>query len=106
MDRRQLLDEGDLWIGFVRTDPGMAGGWHYHGDRDTYIFTLSGRLVVEFGPGGSEEIVLARGDFGYVPPRTVHREVTGPDGPVEAFVVRIGSGPQNVNVEGPDPHVP
>jgi hypothetical protein len=28
MDRRQLLDEADRWIGWVGTTPGMAGGWH------------------------------------------------------------------------------
>ena len=32
----------------------------------------------------------------------VHRETTTPEGPAEAFLVRVGSGPQNVNVDGPD----
>ena len=35
MDRRQLVDVGDRWVGWVRTTPGMAGGWHHQGDRDT-----------------------------------------------------------------------
>jgi uncharacterized RmlC-like cupin family protein len=103
MDRRQLLDERDRWIGWVQTTPGVAGGWHYHGDRDTYVFMLRGSLRVEFGPGGSESITLRAGDFAFVPPRTVHREITGNDEPGEAFVVRIGAGPQNVNVDAPDP---
>jgi hypothetical protein len=33
MDRRQLVDEGDRWIGWVQTTPDLAGGWHHHGDR-------------------------------------------------------------------------
>jgi uncharacterized RmlC-like cupin family protein len=103
MDRRQLIDEGDRWIGWVRTTPGVSGGWHYHGDRDTYVFIVSGSLTVDFGPGGRDSVTMARGDFGFVPPRTVHRETTAAAEGAEAFVVRIGSGPQNVNVDGPDP---
>jgi uncharacterized RmlC-like cupin family protein len=103
MDRRQLIDEGDRWIGWVKTTPGMSGGWHYHGDRDTYIFMTTGALTVDFGPGGRESVTMSAGDFGFVPPRTVHRETTAAAEGAEAFVVRIGSGPQNVNVDGPDP---
>ena len=102
MDRRQLVDQGDRWIGWVKTTPGIAGGWHYHGDRDTYIFMTSGSLTIGFGPGGGESITMAAGDFG-VPPRTVHRETTAAGEEAEAFVIRIRSGPQNVNVDGPDP---
>lgn len=103
MDRRQLVHEGDRWIGWVKTTPAMAGGWHHHGDRDTYIFMTSGALTVDFGPAGRERITMSAGDFGYVPPRTVHRETTAAGEGAEAFIVRIGSGPQNVNVDGPDP---
>lgn len=105
MERRQLLEHGDLWIGWVCTDPGVASGWHHHGDRDTYIFMTAGSITIEFGPGGRTSITPSAGELGYVPPNTVHREVTGSDGPGIAFVVRIGSGPQNVNVDGPDPDV-
>jgi hypothetical protein len=36
------------------------------------------------------------------PARMVHRETTG-DEPAEVFLVRVGTGPQTVNVDGPDP---
>lgn len=103
MDRRQLLDEQDRWIGWVRTVAGLAGGWHHHGDRDTYVFMTRGSLAVEFGPGGGERVTLSAGDMGFVPPQAVHREITSDDGPAEAFVIRLGTGPQNVNVDAPDP---
>jgi hypothetical protein len=32
----------------------------------------------------------------------VHRETTGPGEGATAFLVRLGTGPQNVNVDGPD----
>jgi uncharacterized RmlC-like cupin family protein len=42
------------------------------------------------------------GDFIFNPARVVHREITAPEEPAEFFVVRVGTGPQNVNVDGPD----
>jgi uncharacterized RmlC-like cupin family protein len=103
MERRQLSDEEDRWVGWVQTTPATAGGWHNHGDRDTYVFMTRGAIAVEFGPGGTQSITMSAGDFGFIPPRTVHREITGEGEPAEAFIVRIGTGPQNVNVDGPDP---
>jgi uncharacterized RmlC-like cupin family protein len=103
MDRRQLLDDGDRWIGWVRTDAGVAGGWHHHGDRDSYVYVISGSIDIEFGSGGRERVTAGPGDVVVNPREVVHREVTGPDGPAELFVVRVGPGPLTVNVDGPDP---
>ena len=103
MDRRQIMEHANSWVGLVRTDAGLAGGWHHHGDRDSYIYVLSGGVRIEYGPDGSEHVTAAVGDFIFNPARMVHREITAPDEPAEFFVVRVGSGPQNVNVEGPDP---
>lgn len=103
MDRRQLLEHGDRWLGWVRTDAGLAGGWHHHGDRDSYVYILRGAVRIEFGPGGRDQVTAEAGDLVFNPARLVHREVTEADEPAELFVVRIGSGPLNVNVEGPDP---
>ena len=106
MDRRQLGDHGGGWVGWVRTDPGLAGGWHHHGERDSYIYVLRGTVTIEFGPAGREHVTAAAGDFIFTPATVVHREITAADGPAEFFVVRVGAGPQNVNVEGPDPDEP
>ena len=102
MDRRQLIDRDGAWAGWLRTEPQLAGGWHHHGDRDSYIFVARGTIAIEFGPGGRERVEAGAGDFVYNPARMIHREVTG-DEPVEAFVLRVGEGPLNVNVDGPDP---
>jgi uncharacterized RmlC-like cupin family protein len=103
MDRRQLSDEAGRWIGWVRTEAGVAGGWHHHGERETLIFMTAGSLRIEFGPGGRDHFELPAGAYGFVPPNVVHREITSGGGPAEAFVVRLGEGPQTVNVEAPDP---
>jgi uncharacterized RmlC-like cupin family protein len=103
MERRQLLDREDCWVGWVRTDAGLAGGWHHHGERDSHIYVLRGTVTIEYGPAGREQVTAVAGDFIFNPARVVHREVTAPDDPAELFVVRVGTGPQNVNVDGPDP---
>ena len=103
MERRPLLEREDCWVGWVRADAGVAGGWHHHGDRDSYIYVLRGQVRIDFGPGGRESVSAGAGEFIFNPRRMVHREVTAPGEDSEFFVVRVGSGPQNVNVDGPDP---
>jgi uncharacterized RmlC-like cupin family protein len=103
MLRRQLHSDGDRWVGWIQTDAGLAGGWHHHAANDSYVYVLRGTLTIDFGPGGRESVVGRAGDFLCIPARTVHRETTAPDEPVEAFLVRIGGEPQVVNLEGPDP---
>ena len=105
MLRHQLLDHGDRWIGWVQTDPGLAGGWHHHGDRDSYIYGLRGAVTIESGPGGRDKATAEAGDLVFIPARMVHRELTAPGEAAELFLVRIGSGPLNVNVDGPDPDI-
>ncbi len=102
MDRRELLDHDDRWVGWVRTDPGVAGGWHHHGDRDSYVYVLNGRVIIEYGPVGQDRMEGAAGDLIFNPRRVVHREITPPDEPAEVLVVRIGPGPLNINVDRPD----
>ena len=105
MDRRELMDSPGAWAGWVRTEPSLAGGWHHHGDRDSYIFIARGTIAIDFGPGGRERVEASAGDFVYNPAGVIHRETSGPE-PVELFVMRLGTGPLNVNVEGPEPEVP
>ena len=103
MERRELFDRDGRWAGWIRTDAGVAGGWHHHGDHDSYIYVLRGALRIDYGPGGRERVEATAGDFIFNPAGIVHRETTSPEGDVEAFVVRVGDGPQLVNVEAPDP---
>lgn len=101
MERRQLFESHDAWVGWIRTDAGVAGGWHHHGGHDSYIYVLRGSLTIGFGPGGRESVRAEAGDFIFNPAHIVHRETTSPAEDVEAFVVRVGDGPHLVNVDGP-----
>jgi uncharacterized RmlC-like cupin family protein len=104
MDRREAIDEDGVWAGTLRTAEGVTTGWHTHPGRDTYMYVVSGSLVLEFGPAGGERVEAQAGDFVLIPRGVVHREGTtaGSNG-VEAVLARIGEGEIVANVDGPDP---
>jgi uncharacterized RmlC-like cupin family protein len=79
----------------------MASGWHHHGDHETSIYVLRGRVRIEFGRGGSSAVDARAGDFIHVPPHVVHRELNPTAEEGEIVVVRGGTGAPTVNVEGP-----
>ena len=103
MTRWQAAETDGIWAGLARTETGMVSGWHHHGDHESAIYVLSGKLRMEFGPGGGEGFDAGPGDFVYVGPGAVHRESNPGDEPADILVVRTGGGGSVVNVDGPDP---
>ena len=100
MLRLQAVAADDRWIGLVRTEAGAWSGWHHHGDHETYFYVMRGTIELEYD-SPPKQVRIGSREFGHVPARLVHRERTepGPDG--EIVLVRIGSGPPVVNVDGP-----
>jgi uncharacterized RmlC-like cupin family protein len=99
--REQAIAAEGLWAGLARTQPGMASGWHHHGDYVTSIYVVAGRLRMESGPGGRHVVEAVAGDFVHVPPGAIHRESNPDETEGHIVVVRAGSGPPTINVEGP-----
>jgi uncharacterized RmlC-like cupin family protein len=102
MIREEAVSTQGMWAGFVRTEPGMASGWHHHGDYESVIYVMSGRLRMEFGAGGRDVEETEVGDFLYVPKGTVHREINPLDEEGTLIVARSGTGPPVINVDGPE----
>ena len=103
MHRQEAFATDRMWSGTARTEPGMASGWHHHGEYETTIYVLTGGLRMEFGPGGSKVVEAAPGDFVYVPKGVVHRERNPSTEPADLVLVRVGRGDSTVNVDGPPP---
>ena len=101
MVREEAVATAGMWAGFVRTAAGGVSGWHHHGDYETSIFVVDGRLRMEFGSGGADVLEAVPGDFLYVPPGAVHREANPGAEESHIVVVRAGAGPAVVNVDGP-----
>jgi uncharacterized RmlC-like cupin family protein len=101
--REEAIAVEGMWAGVAVTEAGMLSGWHHHGDYDSSIYVVSGALRIEFGAGGAHGFEARLGDFVFVPKGVIHRE--GNPGQTESrmVVVRAGSGPPVVNVDGPEP---
>lgn len=103
MIREEAVRTDGMWAGYVRTDSHATSGWHHHGDHDTAIYVLNGGLRMEFGPGGADVVEARPGDFIHVPKGVIHRETNPDDAESQIVVVRAGSGPPTINVDGPEP---
>jgi uncharacterized RmlC-like cupin family protein len=105
MEQRLFFDrEGRWagWAGWIRNGAGDVSGWHHHATNETFVYVIRGSLTIHFGPGGGESVVARAGDFFFIPPQTIHRETTSNDADLEAFVLRVGREPEQVNVDGPE----
>lgn len=104
--REQAIAVDGLWSGLVRTEPGIASGWHHHGEHDTSVYVVTGAVRYEFGPDGDHVVEAGPGDFVHIPKHLVHREVNPGPGASHEVVTRSGTGPLTVNVDGPAPAHP
>jgi quercetin dioxygenase-like cupin family protein len=98
MVRSEAIVLEDMWSGTAVTEPGVVGGWHHHGDHDSIVYVVRGAFDVETADG---VVQASAGDFVHVPPHTIHREGNSSAQTAEVVLVRRGSGPVVVNVEGP-----
>ena len=103
MARRLAFETDRTWSGTVDTAPGTVSGWHHHGDHDTTLYVVSGRMRMESGPDGTVVEEAGPGDFLHVPPYAVHREANPGSETARAVIVRAGHGAPTVNVDGPSP---
>ncbi|MBI2078546.1 MAG: cupin domain-containing protein [Euryarchaeota archaeon] len=101
MIREEAFAGDDVWAGYVRTEPNKPSGWHTHGDHDSYIYVVDGRLRFQYGADAKDAVEAGPGDFVRVPPHTVHREDNPSSVEGKLVVIRFGKGPPSVNVEGP-----
>ena len=99
-ERRQQFEREGRWADWTRNDAGDVSDWHHHAANDTYVYMSRGSVTIEFGPGGAESVMAGAGDFFIVPSQTIHREITGHDANLEAFVIRVGGEPEHVSVDG------
>lgn len=101
MARQLAMHDDGMWTGLVDTEPGAVSGWHHHGEHETTLYVVSGRMRLESGPSGGHVVDAGPGDFVRVPAGAVHRESNPGEQPSRAVVVRCGTGAPTVNVDGP-----
>ena len=102
MLREEMYASPTVWIGEVRTAPGITSGWHHHADYESFIYVISGQIRMEFGVDGAQTCEGGPGDLLHVPTHAIHRESNPGDSEQVLLVMRAGAGTTPVyNVDGP-----
>ena len=97
MARSQAFTSEDTWTGTVVTAPGTASGWHHHGEHRSYLYVARG--VAHFVNAEGSELTAGAGDFVFIGPGEVHREINPGQDESEIVLFRVGKGPVVTNVE-------
>jgi uncharacterized RmlC-like cupin family protein len=95
-----------LWAGTVVVQPDAKTGPHHHGELETVLYVVRGRVRMRWGDSLEFTGQAGPGDFIYVPPFVPHQEINAnTDEPCEAVVVRSGQDPivVNLDMESPEP---
>ncbi len=100
MERAPAIDgntvgASKIWLGHLTAVPNTMGPPHHHGEAETAVYVLKGRVRVYFGEDFEESVEAGPGDFVFVPAHLPHIEGNPYDEPAEAIVSR---GPDNIVV--------
>ena len=61
-------------MGWISISPPGSSGAHHHGDAESAIYIISGKVRMYFGENLETTVDAEAGDFIYVAPNTVHIE--------------------------------
>ena len=95
-----------LWAGTMVVQPDAKTGPHHHGELETVLYVVKGRVRMRWGDQLELTDEAMPGDFIYVPPYVPHQEINAsPNEICEAVVVRDGQDPivVNLDVHTPEP---
>ena len=99
--RLEAVHNDRAWFGRVGNTGRQLSAWHVHPNHDTYGYPVTGRFLADFGPGGRERAIAGPGDVVEIPRGVVHREGNPDEGDTDGIILRVGSGPITVLLDGP-----
>jgi quercetin dioxygenase-like cupin family protein len=97
MTRKEAFAGEGVWTGTVVLPAGTASAWHHHGEHRNYLYIVRG--LARFENDAGEQLDARTGDFIFIGPHEVHREVNPGVEESEVVLFRLGEGPVVVNVE-------
>jgi quercetin dioxygenase-like cupin family protein len=99
--RKTVFETGTAVMVQSQIAGGTTSGWHHHGGRHVYGYVVKGTGTLEYGPRGDQRQECGAGEYFYISPETVHRDVNPTDEEIVVLVCFVGSGPIVVNVDDP-----
>jgi uncharacterized RmlC-like cupin family protein len=97
-----LTGSNGLWMGTAVNSPGQRSGAHHHGQNESGIYILRGRVRFRWGAKLENVVDTEPGDFVFVPPFEVHVE-ENLDGDNEAELLLARNSQEQIVVNVPDP---
>lgn len=97
-----LSGAAGLWMGITRNEPGAASAVHHHGESESGIYVLEGRVRFRWGARLEHAAEAGPGDFVFVPPHEVHAE-ENLDPAREAVLLLARTTMEAIVVNVPDP---
>ena len=92
-----------LWAGTMVVQPDAKTGPHHHGELETVLYVVKGRVRMRWGDRLELSDEAGAGDFIYVPPYVPHQEINAShDAPLSCVVVRSDQESVVVNLDLPD----
>jgi uncharacterized RmlC-like cupin family protein len=95
----ELVGADKLWIGMTVLEPSSSTGPHHHGDNETGVYLVAGRLRLRWGERLESEAELEVGDLLFVPPRLPHEEINESIDKPAVWVVVLSNGQMYVPLE-------
>jgi uncharacterized RmlC-like cupin family protein len=95
-----------LWAGTMVVQPDAKTGPHHHGELDTVLYVVGGRVRMRWGDRLELSEEAHPGDFIYVPPYVPHQEINASANEIcQAVVIRNWQEPivVNLEIETPEP---
>ena len=99
MLRKEIFADDNCWVGFVQTEPESIGGWHHHGEYNTFVCVIKGFIIIDFGGSNQKSVHGSEGNALFVPKGLIHREKTPSSEKGLVMVIRVGKGNPVINVE-------
>ena len=97
-----LTGSEGLWMGVGRNDPGGCSDVHHHGESESGIFVIEGRMRFRWGDALEHVADAGPGDFIFVPPHEIHAE-ENLDSENEAVFLLARTTMEAIVVNVPDP---
>ncbi len=98
----KLSGSKGLWMGVGKNEPGGVSGVHHHGESESGIYILKGRIRFRYGEKLEHVVDTEPGDFVFVPPWEIHMEENlEPDSEAEFVLAR--NTMEGIVVNVPDP---
>src|SRR6204780_4555101 len=89
-----------LWAGTMLVQPDAKTGPHHHGELETVLYVVRGRIRMRWGDQLEFSDEAGPGDFIYVPPYVPHQEINASsDQTLECVLVRSDNEAVVVNLD-------